>query len=278
MEEPKIAVSCVMEDGRAGGHPAVPRAFSEIESWANVTYLDAAVEHPDLDWTQFDLYRKEKRTEAAMNDLRRAVDHGIPTVNPLEGTMMVVNRPSRYRELHNHVPMPYTEYCPVMETSISPPAILKEETQIIDRGGLTQEVVSEDRHLDREDERLVQEYIDFDTEYKGYQFGDEFRLTERFGPTSEDRREVRSGDAYETVRDISYTVRDVSGLNIFGVDVIMADEQPYLVDVNEEGSYRGVEDAVDLYVQTIWEQARDAVSGSDRPERAPIPRATVSVD
>jgi glutathione synthase/RimK-type ligase-like ATP-grasp enzyme len=263
--EPSIAISSMEEEREPGGHPTLPEAFSEVEEWADVTHLDAKEEHDDLDWSRFDMYRMEKRTPEAVEDLRRADLNGVETVNPRDATETVINRRRRYNELSGYLPVPEAEFGPVSQTEIGTPAILKKETQWED-GGLEQEVAFNESALERESERMVQEYIDFDTEYKGYQFGDEFRLTELPETGNGARTQVFDGQDYRAVQRIAERVSEGTGLNIFGVDVIVSDGQYWLVDVNDEGSYRGVSDAEELYSDTLYQRAREALPGFDERE------------
>lgn len=274
--EPSIAISSMEDEREPGGHPTLPEAFSEVEEWADVTYLDADEEHEDLDWSRFDMYRMEKRTPEAVEDLRRAAFNGVETVNPVQATETVINRRRRYDELSEYLPVPEAEFGPVSQTEIGAPAILKKETQWED-GGLEQEVAFEESALERESERMVQEYIDFDTEYKGYWFGDEFRLTELPETEEGGRTEVFDGRDYQAVQGIAEQVQEGTGLNIFGVDVIVSDGQYWLVDVNDEGSYSGISDAAELYSDTLYGRAREALPGFDERENR-ARRASAQMD
>jgi glutathione synthase/RimK-type ligase-like ATP-grasp enzyme len=63
------------------------------------------------------------------------------------------------------------------------------------------------------------------------------------------------------LRDIAQRCGDAFGLSLCGLDVVISEGQPYVVDINKFGSFIGVPDAPTLLADYIYKAAQRALKG-----------------
>lgn len=106
---------------------------------------------------------------------------------------------------------------------------------------------------------LVQDYVAAgEVDHKLYVVGDEVRGLLKPSPLAVGH--TLAGAAFtpsEELADLARQVRDRTQLDLLGVDVLVTEDGPMVVDVNDFPGYRGVADAPELVAQHLLSRLRD---------------------
>ncbi len=115
---------------------------------------------------------------------------------------------------------------------------------------------------------LVQRYYQSDDglDHKLFRIGDDVLGVRRIWPlrTYEDKL----GEPFavpQELRDIMLRAGRALGISLYGLDVVISQGKPYVVDINKFGSYMGVPNAPRLLADYLFEAARRAEPGEPLP-------------
>ena len=249
---PKLVVSY----NKDGKEPLKDRIFSNVDSWADVHYLDPETEHPnffeDKDLS-CDLYHMARTRDHSLTDLYRAEKKGIKTINPYKGAKLVDDRFESIKVLENYgVKVPksfFGSYEEVLQDGAKPPFVTKPRYEGEGHGILFSEKGFFEGKL------MVQEFIDYDSCIKLYGIGDDVRAVKLSGLKAIDR-DYNGGSQIEVedyMADMVEQVSEITGLKLFELDVLEKDSEFYVVDVNSMIGLQNVSDAVEVYNKLLWE-------------------------
>lgn len=221
--------------------------------------FDAAADPEPADLA--DLYLLKSRSPQAQSFAERAQHRGARVVNSPEATARALDRSVMADRLSLHdVPSPRTWSCETLERmfdettggSMPWPLVVKSRTSR--RGDLVRLVRSAEelRALLPEWSRepvLVQEYIDnngFDI--KVWVIGGQLSAAQRAGALEicDKSRDVAidAADLPGTWSDAAFAAGAALGLDLFGVDLVVRDGRPWVIDVNAFPGFQGARDPV----------------------------------
>lgn len=256
---PRIAVS-IPDNPK----PVKEELVSRLEERAQMDFFRPE-EYRELDWEAYDLYLFLKRGSGSYRMFEDAHRSGTETVNPYVSCRLANDRLARYEFLQDYVPVPEFRYGKPEDVSLEPPVVVKTREEV-DENSHLQETVKDGVELSYDGEKIVQRYVDFDREYKGYMAGDEFRALEVHHELGGERTGVDAGARHhDTVEQVTRTVRDTLNMEMFGADVLMDGGHPCLIDVNEVASFTGVSDGADICESLISSKLTKSVQ---RPRNA----------
>lgn len=232
----------------------LPEVFDRLERSGVETSVhlphDDQVDHDAV--SQADLVVHRGLNPAAMElvaDLHLA---GASLINSYAAVLALVDRVAMLRALEG-IPVPATQ---VVESWREVAAAAGERRCVVKSAGgpgRGQSIVvgtAEELHVDRglEPPFLVQDYVvagEFD--HKLYLVGDEVRGLLKPSPLAVGH--TTEGAAFTPDLELvalARRVRERLGLDFLGVDVLLSERGPVVVDVNDFPGYRGVEDAAEL--------------------------------
>ncbi len=115
---------------------------------------------------------------------------------------------------------------------------------------------------------LVQRYYQSDDglDHKLFRIGDDVLGVRRIWPlrTYEDKL----GEPFavpQELRDIMLRAGRALGISLYSLDIVISQGRPYVVDINEVGSYMGVPNAPKLLADYLYEAGRRAQLGGPLP-------------
>ncbi|HEV7194499.1 MAG TPA: hypothetical protein VGN19_01040 [Pedococcus sp.] len=215
-----------------------------------------------------DLYLLKSRSPAAQSFADRAQQLGAMVVNSPEATASALDRSVMARQLSLHdVPIPRTWNCETLERmfdettvgSMPWPLVVKSRTSR--RGDLVRLVRGADelRSLLPEwsqEPVSVQEYIDNDGfDIKVWVIGGQLSAAQRAGALEicDKSRDIAidAADLPTTWSDAAFAAGAALGLDLFGVDLVVRDGRPWVIDVNAFPGFQGARDPVHSMVSYL---------------------------
>ena len=228
-----------------------------------------------------DLYLLKSGTEPALSLAGSLHMLGASTLNPYPTVAMLRNKVIVMRALQAAgVPVPDTYMTcnadDVLPLLASGPLILKPYRGTRGRGVRIIRHPEDLADLPEDDLLLFQRYHAPDgpdgLDHKLFRIGDRIFGIRRVWPirTYEDKL----GTPFEPPAELQEIARrcgDAFGIDLYGLDIIMSDGKPYVVDLNKFGSYMGVPDGARLLADHIYAAGQRAMRGEQV-----VPAATVS--
>lgn len=224
-----------------------------------------------------DLYLLKSGTEPALSLGGSLHVLGAITLNPYPVVQMLRNKVIVMRALQAAgVPVPDTymtsdvaDLVPLLEAG---PLIIKPYRGTRGRGVVVVHTPEELTAPADDDFLLAQRYHAADgdgQDHKLFRIGDRIFGIQRVWPirTYEDKV-GRPFDPSPELRDIAIRCGEAFGIDLYGLDVVMSEGRPYVVDLNKFGSYMGVPDGPRLLADYVYTAAERAASGA-------LPAATV---
>lgn len=200
-----------------------------------------------------DLLVLKAKTPAALEVAAGAHAAGIPTFTPYPVTALCRDKVETTRALQRHgVPVPQTWNVtdPLQMTAEldDGPLIFKPLRGSQGRGIEIVHSVEELHTLaqaDQGEELMVQRYYAPDgLDRKIYRIGDEVFCVERvFPPTTYQDKLGRLITLPPAVEEVARSCGDALGIDTYGVDIILHDGEPYVVDLSSFPGFKGVPDA-----------------------------------
>lgn len=218
-----------------------------------------------------DLYLIKSGTEPALSVAGALHMQGAATLNPYPIVSMLRNKVIVMRALQAAgVPVPDTymtnnadDLVPLLAAG---PLILKPYRGTRGRGVRVIRTAADLGDLPEDDLLLAQRYHAPDDEHgrdhKIFRIGQRTFGIRRVWPiqTYEDKR----GESFEPsaeLREIALACGRAFGIDLYGLDVVISEGKPYVVDLNKFGSYMGVPDAAQLLAAHITGVAERAMRG-----------------
>lgn len=228
-----------------------------------------------------DLYLLKSGTEPALSIGGSLHMLGALTLNPYPTVQMLRNKVIVMRALQAAgVPVPDTymtsnanDFVPLLATG---PLILKPYRGTRGRGVRVIRTPDELEGLPEDDLLLAQRYHAPDDaqgyDHKLFRIGERVFGIRRVWPirTYEDKR----GQPFEPsaeLREIAIRCGQAFGIDLYGLDVIISDGVPYVVDLNKFGSYMGVPNASELLADYIYAAGERAIHGEPVTPSAQMP-------
>lgn len=220
---------------------------------------------------EHDLYLLKSGTEPALSLGGSLHMLGAVTLNPYPIVAMLRNKVIVMRALQAAgVPVPETymtnnaaDFVPLLNAG---PLILKPYRGTRGRGVVVIRQAEEVQNLHDDDFLLAQRYHEPDGpdgyDYKLFRIGDRIFGIRRKWPiqTYEDKI-GHPFDPSPELRDIAMRCGQAFGIDLYGLDVVMSQGMPYVVDLNKFGSYMGVPDGPSLLADHIFAAGKRAVKG-----------------
>lgn len=249
-----------------GKQPKVSTIFPEVFDRLAGAGVDTSVHLPhdeEVDHAAVgssDLVVHRGLNGAAMELVADLHGAGVALINSYAGVLGLVDRVTMLRALEG-LPVPATQ----VVDSWSEVAVTAGERRVVVKSaggpGRGQSIVvghADDLRIDRglEPPFLVQDYVvagEFD--HKLYLVGDEVRGLLKPSPLAVGH--TTEGAVFTPDRSLvtlARQVRERLGLDFLGVDVLVTERGPVVVDVNDFPGYRGVEDAAELVAVHLLER------------------------
>jgi ribosomal protein S6--L-glutamate ligase len=215
-----------------------------------------------------DLYVIKSGTDLSMSMAGSFHAMGAATLNPFPVVSMMRNKIIVTRILQNAgIPTPKTYIGNDLKTLVP---LLEEGPLILKpyRGtrGLGINILwdaSSILDLSLDGPFLVQRYHKPDgPDYKIFNIGGQLFGVRRIWPIR--KYEDKLGEPFEVtpeLRDIALRTGRAFGIDLYGLDVVMSEGVPYVVDVNKFGSYMGVPDAPRLLATYIYAYGQRVLRG-----------------
>lgn len=220
---------------------------------------------------EHDLYLLKSGTEPALSLGGSLHMLGAVTLNPYPTVAMLRNKVIVMRTLQAAgVPVPDTymtcnaaDLLPLLEAG---PLILKPYRGTRGRGVRLIQQPEDFDDLPEDDLLLVQRYHAPDgpggLDHKLFRIGDRIFGIRRVWPirTYEDKLGTPFEPSTE-LQEIARRCGEAFGIDLYGLDIIMSDGKPYVVDLNKFGSYMGVPDGPQLLADYIYAAGERAMRG-----------------
>lgn len=220
---------------------------------------------------EHDLYLLKSGTEPALSVGGSLHALGAATLNPYPVVSMLRNKVIVMRALQAAgVPVPDTymtthssDFVPLLDAG---PLIVKPYRGTRGRGVVVVRQAGELEGLPEDDLLLAQRYHAPDGpdgyDYKLFRIGERIFGIRRRWPivTYEDKLGYPFEPSAE-LRDIALRCGQAFGIDLYGLDVVMSDGKPYVVDLNKFGSYMGVPDGPQLLAEHIYRAGERAARG-----------------
>jgi ribosomal protein S6--L-glutamate ligase len=220
---------------------------------------------------EHDLYLLKSGTEPALSIAGSLHMQGAITLNPYPTVAMLRNKVIVMRALQAAgIPVPAT-YMTSTATDLLPlleagPLILKPYRGTRGRGVRVLRTAEDLVDLPEDDLLLAQRYHAPDDaagrDHKLFRIGDRIFGIQRVWPirTYEDKR-GEPFDPSPELQAIALRCGQAFGIDLYGLDVVISDGQPYVVDLNKFGSYMGVPNAAQLLADHIFAAGQRAKRG-----------------
>lgn len=219
---------------------------------------------------EHDLYLLKSGTEPALSLGGSLHMLGAVTLNPYPIVAMLRNKVIVMKALQAAgVPVPDTymtnnadEFLPLLEAG---PLILKPYRGTRGRGVRVIRRPEDLAELPEDDLLLAQRYHAPDgdgQDHKLFRIGERIFGIRRVWPiqTYEDKI-GQPFDPSPELRDIALRCGQAFGIDLYGLDVILSEGRPYVVDLNKFGSYMGVPDGPALLADHIYAAGERAMRG-----------------
>lgn len=230
---------------------------------------------------EHDLYLLKSGTEPALSLGGSLHMLGARTLNPYPTVAMLRNKVIVMRALQAAgVPVPETymtcnpdDFVPLLEAG---PLILKPYRGTRGRGVRVLRRPEDLIDLPEDDLLLAQRYYAPDgpggLDHKLFRIGERIFGIRRVWPirTYEDKLGTPFEPSPE-LQEIGRRCGEAFGIDLYGLDIVMSDGKPYVVDLNKFGSYMGVPDGPKLLADYIYAAGQRAMNGD-----MATPAATVS--
>jgi ribosomal protein S6--L-glutamate ligase len=217
---------------------------------------------------EHDLYLLKSGTEPALSLGGALHVLGARTLNPYPTVSMLRNKVIVMRALQAvGVPVPETfmttnpgDFVPLLDAG---PLMLKpyrgtrgEGVRVVHRAEDLADLPSGELHL-------AQRFHEPDgNDHKLFRIGDEIFGIRRVWPiTTYADKLGEPFDPSPELRDIAVRCGRAFGIDLYGLDVIMSQGQPYVVDLNKFGSYMGVPDGARRLADYIYAAGKRAAAG-----------------
>lgn len=220
---------------------------------------------------EHDLYLLKSGTEPALSLGGSLHALGAATLNPYPVVSMLRNKVIVMCALHAAgVPVPDTymttrisDFVPLLDAG---PLIVKPYRGTRGRGVTVIRRAEELEAVPEDDLLLAQRYHAPDGpdgfDYKLFRIGERIFGIRRKWPivTYEDKLGYPFEPSAE-LRDIALRCGHAFGIDLYGLDVVMSEGRPYVVDLNKFGSYMGVPDGPQLLAEYIYHAGERAMHG-----------------
>ncbi|GAC1450374.1 MAG: lysine biosynthesis protein LysX [Ktedonobacterales bacterium] len=217
---------------------------------------------------EHDLYLLKSGTEPALSLGGALHVSGAMTLNPYPTVAMMRNKVIVTRALQAAgVPTPETymtctpsEFAPLLDAG---PLMLKPYQGTRGAGVRVLRHAEELDALPSGELLLAQRYHAPDgPDHKLFRIGERVFGIRRIWPirTYEDKL-GEPFDPSPELREIAFKCGEAFGINLYGLDVVMSQGQPYVVDLNKFGSYMGVPDGPRLLADHIYAAGQRAMRG-----------------
>lgn len=191
---------------------------------------------------------------AALADLDRACNAGIPTLNSYTGAARLEDRFERCETLRDQwIHVPVFQFGRADDITLQPPVLVKPRHELEPDGHGFRLVRS--GPIQFEGERFVERYVVPRRSYKIFRVDDRVRTTRHEPPDGTPKEATTRRRFVELTNDIAA----LFDLRIFELDVVIH-KSLYVIDVNPVVSLEGVADAVDIYEDVIRETIRKSTS------------------
>ncbi len=233
---------------------------------------------------EHDLYLLKSGTEPALSLGGSLHVLGAVTLNPYPVVSMLRNKVIVMRALQSvGVPVPDT----YMTTNISDftpllaagPLIVKPYRGTRGRGVVVVRTPEELESQSDDELLLAQRYHAPDGpdgfDYKLFRIGERiFGIRRRWPIRTYEDKLGYPFDPSPELRDIALRCGQPFGIDLYGLDVVMSEGKPYVVDLNKFGSYMGVPDGPQLLADYIYRAGERAMRGE--PVTAAAPSASAA--
>ncbi len=248
------------------------RLLGERGAKVNLIYPDQQMIDLSSVRVENDLYVIKSGTDMSMSMAGCFHAQGAPTLNPYPAVAMMRNKIIVTRVLEAAgVPTPQTfigndlkTLTPLLEEG---PLILKPYKGTRGLGISIIWDASSLLDITVDGPFLAQRYHKPDgPDHKIFNIGGEFFGIKRIWPIR--KYEDKLGEPFTVtpeLRDIALRCGQAFGIDLYGVDVVMSDGSPWVVDINKFGSYMGVPDAPRRLADYIYNYAERAVRGQVAP-------------
>ena len=225
---------------------------------------------------EHDLYLLKSGTEPALSIGGSLHMLGAVTLNPYPIVAMLRNKVIVTRALQAAgVPTPDTymtnnvnDFVPLLAAG---PLIVKPYRGTRGRGVVVVRTPDELEGLPEDDLLLAQRYHAPDGDgfdYKLFRIGERiFGIRRRWPIRTYEDKLGYPFDPSPELREIARRCGEAFGIDLYGLDVVMSDGNPYVVDLNKFGSYMGVPDGPQLLAEYIYSAGERAMRGE--PVSAP---------
>jgi ribosomal protein S6--L-glutamate ligase len=242
--------------------PVLLAAFERLRAWG--VEIDAAIPEecltPLTELTpRHDLYLLKSHTELALSVAASLDSLGARVLNPVQSCLQTQDKIVSTRllvEAGVSVPPSWItcDHSLLAALLTHGPLIAKPHRGHWGRGIEILVSVGDLEHLTSEaGPYLVQRYLGSGGEdLKAYVIGDQvFGVVKEFSETSF-QESGRLVDIDDTTREMVLACGATLGLHLYGVDLVMTDAGPFVVDVNYFPGYKGVPDAGELIADYVY--------------------------
>ncbi len=220
---------------------------------------------------EHDLYLLKSGTELALSLGGSLHVLGAVTLNPYPVVSMLRNKVIVMRALQSvGVPVPDTymttnvsDFVPLLAAG---PLIVKPYRGTRGRGVVVVRTPEELEGQTDDDLLLAQRYHAPDGpdgfDYKLFRIGERvFGIRRRWPIRTYEDKLGYPFDPSPELRDIAIRCGQPFGIDLYGLDVVMSEGKPYVVDLNKFGSYMGVPDGPQLLADYIYRAGERAMRG-----------------
>jgi len=227
---------------------------------------------------EHDLYLLKSGTSLAMSVAGCLHAAGAVTLNPYPVVALLRNKITATRLLQlAGVPTPDTYLAANAEqlaTQLAAgPLLIKPYMGSYGRGVRVIERPEDVGEMPPSEPIMVQQYHKPDgdgRDYKIFNIGNQLFGVRRIWPINS--YADKAGQPFELsaeMRDITLRCGQAFGIDLFGLDIVISEGQPYVVDVNKFGSYMGVPNAPKLLADYLYNAVQRAMRGELTPKNTP---------
>ncbi|MFN8492210.1 MAG: hypothetical protein U0350_31715 [Caldilineaceae bacterium] len=220
---------------------------------------------------EHDLYLLKSGTSLAMSVAGCLHAAGAATLNPYPVVALLRNKITATRLLQlAGVPTPDTYLAATREQLAdrlaAGPLLIKPYMGSYGRGVRVIERPEDIEDMPPGEPIMVQHYHKPDgdgRDYKIFNIGNQLFGVRRIWPIK--TYADKAGQSFELspeLRDITLRCGQAFGIDLFGLDIVISEGQPYVVDVNKFGSYMGVPDAPKLLANYLYNAVQRAAHGA----------------
>lgn len=245
--------------------PEVVRLLTDFGATVDVIYPDDDREDPARDRVDHDLYVLKARTPSALDYAAAMHSRGAKTVNPYPVTALCRDKLATTQALAAAgVPVPET-FADQDPTDLIPqldagPLVMKPYRGSQGRGVHVVRTVADVLTLSASEGSepvMAQRYHEPDgLDRKLYRIGTDYFCVNRVWPPStyaDKLGEVVPVD--EELRNVAERCGEALGIDLYGVDVVISQGQPYVVDLSSFPGFKGVPDAAMRLADYLYEAA-----------------------